>query len=149
MPPVPVGGGSMFVCVAGTHAMTAGTLMGIAVMLSLTSPALVSAALLLLAYVLSRPLLVRQQVARAVDEHAMLNESKFLEFNADGITISGEDWQTSRAWRHFKRWSEDARNFYLDVTGSGIAWVVPKSAMNAPQQELLRDCLRAIPGRRR
>jgi hypothetical protein len=104
-----------------------------------------SAAVLLLLYAITRPLTAFGTVGRSVDSLPALRDPKTLEFNADGVIISGPDWQTRRHWRHFKGWGEDERHFYLDVTAAGAAAVIPKAAMNADQQALLRNYLRTVP----
>ncbi len=104
---------------------------------------------LLLAYVLVRPLTVWQAVSRAVGGSALFTDQRTVEFDPAGISATGPDWKTSLPWRHYKGWSEDTLNFYLEVGASGFASIIPKRAMTAEQQQLLRTCLASIPAPKR
>jgi hypothetical protein len=42
-------------------------------------------------------------------------------------------------WTRFKRFSEDATYFYLDLSQNGIGSVVPKSAFSREQLEKFRE----------
>jgi len=103
------------------------------------------AGVLLLAYALVRPLILWQVISRAVDQSSLLTGERTVEFDAAGISASGSDWKTSLPWRHFKGWSEDRVNFYLEVGASGFASIIPKRAMTAEQQQVIRSCLASIP----
>jgi hypothetical protein len=100
---------------------------------------------LLVAYAVVRPLVAWQVISRAVGASSLLTDRRTVEFGPPGITASGSDWKISLPWRHFKAWSEDDRNFYLHVTASGVATILPKGAMTDQQQQLLRTCLALIP----
>lgn len=102
------------------------------------------AGVLLLAYALSRPLVLWQVISRAVDRSSLFTDQRTVEFDAAGISASGPDWKTSLPWRHFKGWSEDRVNFYLEVGATGFASIVPKQAMTSEQQQLFRLCLASI-----
>jgi len=86
-------------------------------------------------------------ISRGVDGSALFTDQRTIEFGPTGISSAGPDWKTSLPWRHFKGWSEDHRNFYLDVGASGFASIIPKRAMTDQQQQLLRTCLASIPPR--
>jgi hypothetical protein len=105
------------------------------------------AGVLLLAYVLVRPLTLWRVISRGVDGSALFTDQRTVEFTAAAISSAGPDWKTSLPWRHFRGWSEDRRNFYLDVGASGFASIIPKAAMTDQQQQLLRTCLASIPAR--
>jgi hypothetical protein len=103
------------------------------------------AGLLFLIYALLRPAVSRQVISRAVRGNLTLQGPRTVEFSRAGITASGAEWSSRVPWRHFKAWSEDESFFYLEVTASGFASVIPKSAMNEDQQLLLRACLAPVP----
>lgn len=112
-------------------------------LLWVAGPSFLSAAVVVLIYPLTRPWVIYRVISRAVAQHPMLHERKTLEFNADGVTVSGTDWRNSRSWRHFKGWQEDPRYFYLEISSYGVASIIPKLAMSSQQQELLRGYLTA------
>jgi hypothetical protein len=116
------------------------------VVLLLAGTELTYAGVLLLAYALARPLILWQVISRAVDRSSLFTDQRTVEFDAAGISASGPDWKTSLPWRHFKGWSEDRVNFYLEVGASGFASIIPKRAMTAEQEQMLRSCLASIPG---
>ncbi|HEX4584795.1 MAG TPA: YcxB family protein [Burkholderiaceae bacterium] len=102
--------------------------------------------LLLFFYVLARPWAARQAIARNVDANTMLTDERTVEFGPAGISAAGPDWKTSVPWRYFKVWSEDDRNFYLEVGVVGLASIIPKRVMTDQQRQLLRMYLASIPG---
>ncbi len=103
------------------------------------------AGVLLLAYALVRPLTLWRVISRAVDRSSLFTDRRTVQFDAAGISATGPDWKTSLPWRHFKGWSEDRVNFYLEVGASGFGSIIPKRAMTTEQQQLLRSCLASIP----
>ncbi len=106
---------------------------------------LMVAGVLLVVYALARPLIMWQVISRIYAAGSLACDRRTVEFGPAGITATGPDWKMSLPWRNFKRWSEDERNFYLDVTASGFGSILPKSAMSVEQQQLLRTCLASIP----
>jgi hypothetical protein len=96
---------------------------------------------LLVLYVVSRPWVLYRVISRLVQRAVIFQGPKTVEFDAAGVVATGADWQTRYPWRHFQSWSEDPLYFYLYVTDSGVASLVPKRAMDALQQAFLRACL--------
>jgi hypothetical protein len=106
------------------------------------SPLLYSGGAALLLYALMRPYMLYSVLRRSVLTQPSMHGKRTLQFNAQQISARGEDYESRRSWRHFKGAGEDEKYFYLDVTVSGMASLVPKATMSEEQQALLRGCLK-------
>ena len=103
------------------------------------------AGVVLVLFAVSRPVMMYLSAANVVSQPSLL-EPTTLTFDANAIELAGSDWSDRRSWRHVQGWSEDARHFYLEKVPNGVAdAVIPKSAMNESQRELLRHYLKSVP----
>ena len=85
------------------------------------------------------PIVQYRAIAKAVDNDRMWTDPKTLEFSASQLVFTGPNWKTEKPWTSYKGFSEDALYFYLHLSDSGIASVVPKSAFSFEQQERFRQ----------
>jgi len=111
--------------------------------------ALVGAGYVLLVYAVSRPFVIRGLLTRTVRTSSIAAGPRSAEFGPSGVVMTGFDWSVRLPWRHFKGWGEDATNFYLETTESGLGSVIPKRAMTDAQQLSLRGFFETIPAQKK
>lgn len=78
-------------------------------------------------------------IAKAVDNDRTWTDPKTLDFSSSQLVLTGPNWKTEMPWTRFIGFSEDATYFYLHLSNSGIASVIPKSSFSAEQQQLFRQ----------
>ncbi len=78
-------------------------------------------------------------IAKAVDNDRTWTDPKILDFSSSQLVLTGPNWKTEMPWTRFIGFSEDATYFYLHLSNSGIASVIPKSSFSAEQQQLFRQ----------
>lgn len=98
----------------------------------------------LVAYVVTRPWSLYRALSRVAARNIQFEGAKTIEIGDQGIVATGADWQTRFPWRHFSAWGEDGRYYYLQLTDSGVASIIPKRALDPAQQARLRGFLAAI-----
>ena len=96
-------------------------------------------AVLPVVFLLLAPLNVYQLYARSVDGEPQLTDQKTLEFSFSRLAFTGPDWRNEMTWKRFKRFSEDAEYFFLDLPHSSLAVIIPKSAFTPEQQRTFRQ----------
>jgi hypothetical protein len=78
-------------------------------------------------------------LARAVDANKQFTDPKTLEFGPSRLVVIGPDWKSEMGWSRFHGFSEDETYFYLHLSPSGVASILPKSAFSSEQQRLFRE----------
>lgn|SRR5579862_257182 len=78
-------------------------------------------------------------IGKAVDNDRTWTDPKILDFSSSQLVLTGPNWKTEMPWTRFIGFSEDATYFYLHLSNSGIASVIPKSSFSAEQQQLFRQ----------
>ena len=96
-------------------------------------------AVLPIVFLLLAPLNVYQLYAKSVDSEPQLTDQRTLEFSRSRLAFIGPDWKNEMTWKRFKRLSEDAEYFYLDLRHSGLAIIIPKGAFAPEQQQIFRE----------
>jgi hypothetical protein len=89
------------------------------------------------------PINLYRVLAKAADGDRAWTDPKTVEFGPSQIVVTGPNWKAEMPWTRFKRFSEDAEYFYLDLSEHGVGSVVPKSAFSAEQVERFREYARA------
>ena len=86
------------------------------------------------------PLQVRRSWIRAIDANPVFTEHRTMTFRPSGFTIINPRGRTDSTWDAYSGLSEDSDYFYLDIPGTRIANMVPKSAFTHEQMTLFRRC---------
>ena len=89
-------------------------------------------------FVAMMPINLYRVLAKTADGDRIWTDPKTVEFSPSQIVVTGPNWKTEMPWTRFKRFSEDADYFYLDLSDNGLGSVVPKSAFSAEQLEQFR-----------
>jgi hypothetical protein len=100
------------------------------------------AGMVFLLFLVFMPIAQYRALAKAVDHDRVWTDPKTLEFGSSQLVVAGPDWKTEMPWTRFRRFSEDATYFYLDLSDSGLGSVIPKSAFSVEQQERFRQYAR-------
>jgi hypothetical protein len=100
----------------------------------------VYAALFAVALTVFVPLQVRRSWIRAIDANPVFTEHRTMTFRPSGFTIINPRGKTDSTWDAYSGLSEDSDYFYLDIPGTRIANMVPKSAFTQEQMTLFRRC---------
>ncbi len=89
------------------------------------------------------PINLYRVLAKAADDDRVWTDPKTVEFGASQVVVTGPNWKTEMPWTRFKRFSEDAEYFYLDLSDNGLGSVIPKSAFSVEQLEKFRQYAQA------
>lgn len=76
-------------------------------------------------YILTRKLLGPYIQRRTYRKYKLLQEPVYLSFDADGVKLSAESYNTSITWDHLVRWKDDDRLILLYVSPRQY-YVIPK-----------------------
>ncbi len=95
--------------------------------------------LIFLMFLVFMPIAQYRAIAKAVGNDRTWTDPKTLEFGSPQLVLTGPDWKSEMPWSRFIGFSEDAAYFYLHLSDSGVASVIPKSAFSAEQQQLFRQ----------
>jgi hypothetical protein len=93
-------------------------------------------------FLVMMPISLYRVLAKAADSDRVWTDPKTLEFSPSQVVITGPNWKTEMPWTRFKRFSEDATYFYLDLSENALGSVIPKSAFSIEQQERFRQYAR-------
>lgn len=85
------------------------------------------------------PIRLYQGLRKMVHRNSQFTDPKTLEFSPSRLVVTGPDWRSELPWTKFHGFSEDAAYFYLHLSDSGFASVIPKSAFTFEQQEKFRQ----------
>jgi len=94
-------------------------------------------------FLVMMPINLYRFLAKAADGDRVWTDPKIVEFGPSQIVVTGPNWKTEMPWTRFKRFSEDADYFYLDLSDSGVGSVVPKGAFSEGQLDQFRQYARA------
>lgn len=67
-----------------------------------------------------------------------LGERKVIHVSPDCLKLTTPSVKSELPWTYFLCWSETTKYFMLDLTPGGFCSILPKSAMNAEQQQAFR-----------
>jgi YcxB-like protein len=95
--------------------------------------------LIFLLFLVFMPIAQYRAIAKAVGNDRTWTDPKTLEFGSSQLVLTGPDWKSEMPWSRFIGFSEDVAYFYLHLSDSGVASVIPKSAFSAEQQQLFRQ----------
>jgi hypothetical protein len=85
------------------------------------------------------PINTYRSVARAVDGNSLQTDPKTVEFSVSRVVVIGPNWKSEMPWTLFKGFSEDPDYFYLPLSDSGIASIIPKTAFTPKLQQKFRE----------
>jgi YcxB-like protein len=127
-----------------------GFILLVGVSLLFLGPGALSAGVIFLWFFILIPILQYRAIVKAIDNDPIWTDPKTLEFTSSQLALTGPNWKSEMPWTRFKGFSEDATYFFLHLSDTGIASVIPKSAFSAEQQELFRQYAqtRNSPGQR-
>ena len=97
------------------------------------------AGMLLLVWLIMMPISLYLVLAKTVRNQKEFTDPKTVDFNSSRIVASGPDWKTEVPWTKYLGFSEDATYFYMHLSDSGLAAVVPKSAFTPEQEQKFRE----------
>jgi len=115
------------------------TMFGIALLSFLVRDGMEYAGFVLLLLTVLMPINSYRALARAVDANPQYTDPKTVEFTPTRITTTGPNWKSELPWTTFKGFSEDPTYFYLHLTDTGFASIIPKSAFTSDAQQKFRE----------
>jgi hypothetical protein len=92
-----------------------------------------------LMFLVFMPIAQYRAIAKAVGNDRTWADPKTLEFSSSQLVLTGPDWKSEMPWSRFIGFSEDPAYFYLHLSDTGVASVIPKSAFSSEQQQLFRQ----------
>jgi hypothetical protein len=95
--------------------------------------------LLFLLFLVFMPIAQYRAIAKAIDNDRTWTDPKTLDFSSAQLVLVGPNWKSELPWTRFRGFSEDAIYFYLHLSDSGLASMIPKSAFSSQQQQLFRQ----------
>ena len=95
--------------------------------------------LIFLSFLIFMPIAQYRAIAKAIDNDRTWTDPRTLDFGSSQLMLTGPNWKTEMPWTRFRGFSEDATYFYLHLSDTGIASVIPKSAFSAEQQQRFRQ----------
>jgi YcxB-like protein len=84
-----------------------------------------------------------RKLLKNVDMNSQLTDPKSLEFDLQGLIVTGPDWRNEADWSRVFSFSEDDEYFYLTFTK--VRWLVspiPKNAFTEEEKSIFRKYLR-------
>jgi hypothetical protein len=115
------------------------TMFGIALFCFLIPDGMASAGFVLLLFIVLTPINAYRALARAVDGNSQYTDPKAVEFSPTRIVTTGPNWKSELPWTTFKGFSEDPTYFYLHLTDTGFASIIPKSAFTSESLQKFRE----------
>jgi hypothetical protein len=85
------------------------------------------------------PIAQYRAIAKAVDSDRTWTDPKTLDFSSSQLVLTGPNWKTELPWTRFRGFSEDTTYFYLHLSDTGIASVIPKKVFTEEQQQRFRQ----------
>ncbi len=85
------------------------------------------------------PIFLYRGLGRVVDGNSQLTDPKTVEFGQSRLVVVGPDWRSEMPWTRFHGFSEDADYFYLHLSKTGLASVIPKSSFTPEQRQKFRE----------
>ena len=95
--------------------------------------------LIFLLFLVFMPIAQYRTIAKAVGSDRTWTDPKTLEFGSSKLVLTGPDWKSEMPWTRFIGFSEDTTYFYLHLSDSGVASVIPKSVFSSEQQQVFRQ----------
>ncbi len=115
------------------------TMFGGALFCFLIREGMQSAGFVLLMFIVLAPINAYLALARAIDGSRQYTDPKTVEFSPTRIVTTGPNWKTELPWTIFKGFSEDSTYFYLHLTDTGFASIIPKSAFTPESLQRFRQ----------
>jgi hypothetical protein len=101
------------------------------------------AAYVFLGFAIANPIGIYGAINKSVGNNSEMTDLKTVDFNSSGLVATGPNWRHEMPWTRFRGFSEDDSYFYLHLSDSGTASIVPKSAFTAEQQQKFRGYAQA------
>lgn len=115
------------------------TMFGIALLCFLIRDGTEYAGFVLVLFTALTPINAYRSLVRAVDGNSQYTDPKTVEFSPMRIVTTGPNWKSELPWTTFKGFSEDSTYFYLHLTDTGFASIIPKSAFTSESLQEFRE----------
>ena len=115
------------------------TMFGLALLCFLIRDGMEYAGFVLLLFLALMPINTYRALAKAVDGNSQYTDPKTVEFSPTRIITTGPNWKSELPWTTFKGISEDPTYFYLHLTDTGFASMIPRSAFTSESQQKFRE----------